>query len=767
MRLGTALKIIVLVAATLVVGAIALFKSIDVNRYRAFAADQVQRATGRQLEIGGRFDLNWSLTPALVAEDVVFANIAGGSRPEMMKVRRVEAEIGLLPLLTGTVEIRRLVLVEPDLLLETDATGRANWPFGEGVDDLAGGASDTARTALRIGKVRLNKAQIVWRDRRDGRLVVARLDSLVADGTSPASPIAITASGTMDGHAMDLSGVVGSLAEVLHQTKPFPIKLKASTQGLVAMVDGSVARLAEFDGLDMKVTVEGTEAADVARMVGVEMPPLGPFRVAGRMRASGDQTSIAELDLAVGRRDLMLVTAKGSLGSLNPLKGVDLAVGAEADKPAALSSLADASLPAAAPLKLSGQLTDDDGAYRLRAVKGTVGRTDVAGEASLVLASTRPILSLQLVSALLDVADLDADLARPARNEKPPGEAVDGTVTQVVPPVRPLATGASPGDRVIPDLRLPVDGLRRADLRLRWTAKKLVWNDATAEDLDATVDITDGRLMLKPVTAKVADGRLDVEAVIDGRAKPAVFSAKVAGERIEAGPLLRALRLTEAISGGRTDFRAEVKGRGEGLREVMAQLDGEGVAVVGRAVVNNTYADWLAFDLLRQLAPWAPKESTTQVQCLVSRFTISNGLATSRALLFDTSNLTMGGDGTVNLASEGLDLRLAPRAKQASLVSLAVPMEVSGTFANPSILPNKMALAMGVVGAAAGAAIMPLAVLVPLITTGTGDANPCVEALAQANVKKPVAPSRKGQPGAIIDGIGEGIGGLLKGLTGR
>jgi len=176
MRLGTALKIIVLVAATLVVGAIALFKSIDVNRYRAFAADQVQRATGRQLEIRGRFDLDWSLTPALVAEDVVFANIAGGSRPEMMKVRRVEAEIGLLPLLTGTVEIRRLVLVEPDLLLETDATGRANWPFGEGVDDLAGGASDTARTALRIGKVRLNKAQIVWRDRRDGRLVVARLD---------------------------------------------------------------------------------------------------------------------------------------------------------------------------------------------------------------------------------------------------------------------------------------------------------------------------------------------------------------------------------------------------------------------------------------------------------------------------------------------------------------------------------------------------------------------------------------------------------------
>src|SRR3546814_12108702 len=37
--------------------------------------------------------------------------------------------ISLLPLLIGDVVVRRLVAVEPDILLEVDAGGRGNWEF--------------------------------------------------------------------------------------------------------------------------------------------------------------------------------------------------------------------------------------------------------------------------------------------------------------------------------------------------------------------------------------------------------------------------------------------------------------------------------------------------------------------------------------------------------------------------------------------------------------------------------------------------------------
>ncbi len=47
----------------------------------------------------------------------------------MATAARVEARVELLPLLSRRVEIARVTLVRPDILLETDANGRGNWQF--------------------------------------------------------------------------------------------------------------------------------------------------------------------------------------------------------------------------------------------------------------------------------------------------------------------------------------------------------------------------------------------------------------------------------------------------------------------------------------------------------------------------------------------------------------------------------------------------------------------------------------------------------------
>ncbi|MFC7539484.1 hypothetical protein ACFQU2_08465 [Siccirubricoccus deserti] len=60
---------------------------------------------------------------------MALANMPSGSRPEMLRMRRAEVELALLPLLSRRVEVRRLVLVAPDLLLETDKAGQPNWAF--------------------------------------------------------------------------------------------------------------------------------------------------------------------------------------------------------------------------------------------------------------------------------------------------------------------------------------------------------------------------------------------------------------------------------------------------------------------------------------------------------------------------------------------------------------------------------------------------------------------------------------------------------------
>src|SRR3546814_20593398 len=68
-------------------------------------------------------------TPSIQLQDLRFANADWGSRPELATIRRLEIEVALLPLLIGDVVVRRLVAVEPDILLEVDAGGRGNWEF--------------------------------------------------------------------------------------------------------------------------------------------------------------------------------------------------------------------------------------------------------------------------------------------------------------------------------------------------------------------------------------------------------------------------------------------------------------------------------------------------------------------------------------------------------------------------------------------------------------------------------------------------------------
>ena len=86
---------VVILLVAVVVAGIAIIKSLDFNEYRGLIAEQVKNATGRDLSITGRLDLELSLNPALTVEGVTFANASWGTRPEMVKLKRFSAEVPL------------------------------------------------------------------------------------------------------------------------------------------------------------------------------------------------------------------------------------------------------------------------------------------------------------------------------------------------------------------------------------------------------------------------------------------------------------------------------------------------------------------------------------------------------------------------------------------------------------------------------------------------------------------------------------------------
>ncbi|MBM3583500.1 MAG: hypothetical protein FJX36_03465 [Alphaproteobacteria bacterium] len=53
----------------------------------------------------------------------------------MADIERFELQVAFMPLLSGEVQVKRIVLVGADVVLEKGADGAVNWSFGDSAPD--------------------------------------------------------------------------------------------------------------------------------------------------------------------------------------------------------------------------------------------------------------------------------------------------------------------------------------------------------------------------------------------------------------------------------------------------------------------------------------------------------------------------------------------------------------------------------------------------------------------------------------------------------
>lgn len=203
MRLSKILAIAGLALVALIVAAILVVSQLDFSRYKPLIAEKVKAATGRDLVIAGPIHLAPSLVPSLAVENVRFQNAAFGSRPDMITAQRLEAAVALLPLLRGEFDIRRVVLIAPDILLETDKSGRGNWEFGASPPSSAAPAATPSpdRALPSLGALVIEDGLLTYRDGVSGKATSLALKRLMASG----NPLAIDLTGAYDGKPIALT----------------------------------------------------------------------------------------------------------------------------------------------------------------------------------------------------------------------------------------------------------------------------------------------------------------------------------------------------------------------------------------------------------------------------------------------------------------------------------------------------------------------------------------------------------------------------------
>lgn len=120
----------------LLVAALIAPSFVDWNAYKGQITTLAEDATGRDVSLSGDLSFRLLPSPALTVEGLSLSNIEGASSETMVRLKALDVRVRFLPLLAGTVEVERIVLEEPDLVLEILPDGTTNWDFGGEEADL-------------------------------------------------------------------------------------------------------------------------------------------------------------------------------------------------------------------------------------------------------------------------------------------------------------------------------------------------------------------------------------------------------------------------------------------------------------------------------------------------------------------------------------------------------------------------------------------------------------------------------------------------------
>lgn len=315
---GLALLIGVLVVAVIVF--IATFRT-DSYKPRIVAA--VQAATGRTLALNGPIGLKFSLHPTIEVQDAALANPPGFSRPDMARIQAVDVQLGLLPLLRGRIEIGRLVLLHPDILLERTASGATNWQFQRPSPPSAAPQPPTAPrprrpTELAVNDLRIDNGTLAYRDDRTGHIAAIQLKTLRAEAPAHAQ-MHLTADAVVNGLPFAVTAQTGSLDTLQTPTTAtgWPLQATLHAAGANLTIAGTVTQ--PMQGRGYAVTLNAT-IPDLAALAPFApkagLPPLHDVAFSAHVADTGGLPVVSALTLRAGAADLSSLIAGLKLETL-------------------------------------------------------------------------------------------------------------------------------------------------------------------------------------------------------------------------------------------------------------------------------------------------------------------------------------------------------------------------------------------------------------------------------------------------------------------
>jgi uncharacterized protein involved in outer membrane biogenesis len=295
----------VVVLAVLVAAAFIGPQFIPAESIKQDISAEVEKATGRQLAIDGSLNFRVLPSPGVTASGVRLSNAQGGSVADMVRLRTAIVEVALFPLLSANVQVSRIVLWEPEIVLETFADGSNNWTFAPASGAEAASDSGTgddkepsAAPSVRLDDVVIREGTLTYRT-PDGDQRIEKLN-MTLGAESLQGPFRGNGSLIAQGFPVNLDVAIGAFVE----EKATPVNVKVSAGGAALSYSGVLSGAPEATRMSGQVALKAADlSATIADVSGAAAPGAlrgKPLELEGKLDANGEAISLNDLAVRIG-----------------------------------------------------------------------------------------------------------------------------------------------------------------------------------------------------------------------------------------------------------------------------------------------------------------------------------------------------------------------------------------------------------------------------------------------------------------------------------
>ena len=664
--------LVVGIVAVLILAAISIFvATFDVNDYKERIAGLVEEETGRKLTFEGDLKMTYFPVLGVSVDGASLSNRPGFGDEPMAQVREASIAVKIVPLFSGQVLFRRIVLDGLALNLSRNGQGVTNW------DDLTSKDRAKSTSGEQVGKtlelelsgITVKNSSLAWKDELSGRSVILGGIDLDVGAIGDREPFPVKGALDVQIDRPDLRGSADVSATLSLDTKGR--KLDLTDVSCTAKLAGKAVPGGKGEASLSARSADYAMKTDTVAAQGLTLEIFG-----ATLHFDGTLEGVSDFKRLAGTLTVDPLNGRKVLEALNePVPDM-----ADND---ALTSLGGTVKVAYTPRSLS--LKD----------------LSLAADGSTVTGDFKVSRDETGISwyARLDADTLDLDRYLPAGSES--GGSGEAAGSQ-----------ARSGDTIFGS-----EFIRQLTLDIQAKAEKFHYRGAWLENVVAVAKARHGLLRISPLTADLYGGSMSLDSTINGLSKYPKTDILASLDKVDVGRLSKDV-LGKAEYGGLLRFKGALSCEGDREETMLRSLNGK----VSFSLSDGVFP---GVDLLRMTKVTHERKEqggtveasgtdSTRFGSIDGTGIITAGVLKNRDLEVKAPGLRADGEGAVSLYTRKIDYLLKAKLVPTSegqggkssdqMFGVMVPIRVGGTLDNPhywvSLTEYVKALGGAVIGVA-------------------------------------------------------------------